>query len=121
MANVFVSGNNITFDELNKLKRVPKSFHHQRVTISRFICAFLPTISKVLWEHSINELDKLAAAVSKLNSDARERPVDEEKYKNEMREVVNSKYENKRTFQKKQAMGNLYAKHKPSNQWGVVK
>ena len=120
-AHVFTIKNNISHEDLQKLKRVPKTFHQQKVTVLRFVCAFLPTIAKVLWEHNIDELDKLAAAVSKLNSDARERPVDEEKRKSEMSEIASSKAEMSLAMKKKKAFGNLYAKNKRNNQWGVTK
>ena len=118
---VFVHRNNISYDDANKLKRVPKTWHHQRVTVARFVCAFLPTIAKVLWEHDISKLDQLADAISKLNSDARERPVDEEKRKSEMSEIASSKAEMSLAIKKKKAFGNLYAKNKRNNQWGVTK
>lgn len=120
-AHVFALKNNISFEELKNLKRVPKTFHHQKVTVSRFVCAFLPTIAKVLWAHNIDQLDKLAAAVSKLNSDARERPVDDEKRRAEMSEIVSSKAEMRLAMKKKKAMGALYEKHGRNNQWGVTK
>ena len=118
---VFVHRNNISYDDANKLKRVPKTWHHQRVTVARFVCAFLPTIAKVLWEHDISKLDQLAAAISKLNSDARERPVDDENHKQEINEIRRSKAEMNLTRNKKNAMRDLYKKHKRSNQWGVTK
>ena len=121
VVTVFVVKNNITFEELAELKRVPKSHHHQRVTISRFVCAFLPTIAKALWDHNIDQLDKLAAAVSKLSSDAREKAVDNEKHKKEASEVRSSTAQYSLTKRKKKAMSNLYHQYKRSNQWGVTK
>ena len=118
---IFMAQNNSCYEEMKKLKRVPKSHHHQRVTTSRFVCAFLPKIAKVLWEHNIDQLDKLAAAVSKLNSDARETAVDEEKRMLDRNEITRSKQEIKRFNQKNDAMSNLYSKYRRSNQWGVTK
>jgi hypothetical protein len=85
------------------------------------VCAFLPTIAKALWDHNIDQLDKLAAAVSKLSSDAREKAVDNEKLKKEVNEVRSSKNQNNLTKIKKKAMSNLYQKYNRSNQWGVTK
>lgn len=119
--HTFMAQNNSCYEEVNKLKRVPKSYHHQRVTVSRFVCAFLPKIAKVLWEHNIEQLDKLAAAVSKLNSDAREVAVDEGNRVQDRNEIVRSKYEMKRFKQKSDAIENLYSKHRKNDQWGVVK
>jgi hypothetical protein len=119
--HVFMLKNNVSLEELKQLKRVPRTIHHNKVTVSRFVCAFLPTIAKVLWEHNVNDLDRLAEAVSKLKSDAREYPVDQYKYREETKEIGKDKRTSKITYMKKQAMDNLYAKYRRSNQWGVTK
>ena len=120
-SRVFMLKNSVTYDQLKSLKRVPKTIHHERVTVSRFVCAFLPTIAKVLWEHSSDEIDKLSEAVSKLKSDARETPVDNDKRRQERNEITQYQNQDLRAKQKKMAMSNLYAKHRRSNQWGVTK
>ena len=121
VAAVFIARNKINYEVLKELKRVPKTHHHQGVTISRFVCAFLPTIAKALWDHNIDQLDKLAAAISKLNSDAREKAVDSEKLKKEIGEIKSAKAQDSLTKRKKKAMSNLYQKYNRSNQWGVTK
>lgn len=120
-AAVFVAKNQISFEQFNTLKRIPKTFRHQKVTTVRFVCAFLPTIAKVLWQHRIDQLDSLAAAVSKLNSDAREIPVDEDKRNDEANEIARAKRQATKASRQKQAMGDLYEKHRRSSQWGVTK
>lgn len=121
VAQVFISKNGLAYEQFNALKRIPRNFHHQRVTAVRFVCAFLPKIAETLWKHNISQLEALAAAVSKLSSDAREIAVDEDKRKAEGNELRRSKDQAKRAYEKKQAFSDRFEKHRRSAQWGVTK
>jgi hypothetical protein len=111
----------LSLEEFNLLKRVPKNMHHFHVTVQRYVCAFLPKVAATLWKYNIDYLDKLAEAVTKLNSDCREKPVDEFTQQQEVSELRKAKYDSKTATLKRVSLRRRNAIHGRNNQWHVTK
>jgi hypothetical protein len=93
----------LSLEEFNLLKRVPKNMHHFHVTVQRYVCAFLPKV------------------VTKLNSDCREKPVDEFTQQQEVSELRKAKYDSKTATLKRVSLRRRNAIHGRNNQWHVTK
>ena len=111
----------LSLEDFNHLKRVPKNMHHFHVTVQRYVCAFLPKIAATLWKYNIDYLDKLAEAITKLNSDCREKPVDEFTREQEVLELRRSTYDSKTATLKRASLRKRKEMHGRNNQWHVTK
>ncbi len=63
----FVLCHGLTWNQFNALKRVPTFPHHNKITICRFICGYLPKIGNYLWGRTWNDRDKCLATINKSN------------------------------------------------------
>jgi hypothetical protein len=114
--------NDLSWDELNAgLKRFPQTPGHCRVTVTRFICAYLPKIADVLWKHSEKDIDRLAAAVSKLKSTCRAMEADYLKASADRNEIRKSSDQMKLAAIKKDGVAAQFQAGNRGNQWNVVK
>ena len=103
------------------LLRYPKYPFQYKTSVSRFICAYLPTIADALWKHDKSRIDDIAKAVNKLKSTTRNEPADLQKYRAEASERAKTRKKMKVAMIEKGAVANHYDKHLRSAQWGVVK
>jgi hypothetical protein len=112
----------MSWSELNStLKRFPVHHGHISVTVTRFICAYLPKIADVLWKHSDKDIDRLAAAVNKLKSTCRSIEADSEKANSDRQQRKTSIKQMKLADIKKNGVRSQYTSHNRSSQWNVVK
>lgn len=113
---------NINREDFFALKRTPKPiYQHMRVELARFISAFLPTISDVLWKQRPENAAKIALAINKSNVDTRAIEADVLKAKKDRSEMRSSKRTESRTKRKKRDSQIIWNAYKRSNQWGVTK
>lgn len=111
----------VSWDDINQLLRVPTHAGHSRATFRRFVCAYLPKIADALWKHSAADIDRLAVAVNKLKSGVRRSESDSEKALADRAEIVKNVRDSKLVAIKKRGMSNQFAARNRGNQWNVVK
>lgn len=103
------------------LLRFPQLPHHWKPNLSRFVCAYLPTIANTLWKYDVSRVEDLTKAVNKLKSTTRREPEDVAKVKEESRARKKTKRDARKALMEKILVKNVYDRHKASNQWDKVK
>ncbi len=88
---IFKKNFNLTDEQFNQLKRVPKLPGQKNVYTSRFICAYLPKIADILWKHKAEETETLANAMCKIKYDAEKIEFDRAKINRERANISYSK------------------------------
>ena len=96
MVYSFLKDNNINYDDLKNMRRVPKYKIHQRCTVSRFISAYLPELNNVLFNKN-NKDDAILKFMKNLKT--LDIPIDFKKSKKEKQEMLKSEKESKAAFQ----------------------
>lgn len=84
---IFKKEFNVTDEEFNGLKRIPRLYQHRNVAPRRFVCAFLPKVADILWKHKAEESSTLAEAMWKINYDVLEKEADLNKIERDRSEV----------------------------------
>ena len=88
---IFKKTFNLTDEQFNQLKRVPKLPGQKNVYTSRFICAYLPKIADILWKHKAEETETLANAMCKIKYDVEKLEIDYDKITREKANITYSK------------------------------
>ena len=88
---IFQKTFNLTDEQFNQLKRVPRLPGHKNVYASRFICAYLPKIADILWKHKAEETETLADAMSKIKYDVKKLEFDHDKITRDRANIAYSK------------------------------
>lgn len=117
----FLVAHELTEEDAKSIKRMPKGYAQGKITVLRFICAYLPKIADILWKHNGNEIEHLAKAMSKSNYDTREEMADLEKWNKEVGEIRRGKRENVVNKMKVKEIDKLYDAYRRSSTWGVTK
>ena len=88
---IFKRNFDITDDQFDELKRVPKLIGQRNVYARRFICAYLPKIADILWKHKHEEIETLADAMSKIKYDVDKVEFDYDKINRDRSAITRSK------------------------------
>ena len=116
---IFVKDNNITYEKFNTLKRTPRYGKQQRITVARFIAAYLPKLSDKLWDGKMTE-DELVAWLGKSKLDTMMKMSDDDKAVEETRDKRYVKLRYQKTMIEGKADERWYDKHLRSS-WTTVK
>ena len=122
IAHQFCDLHNMSDEHFFALKRVPsRTFQHMRVEFSRFVCAHLPTIAKVLWEKNKEDADKIALAINKTNVDTRKVAADENKLRSDRNAIRSNVSVGARVARKIGLFNQNWKSYNRNHQWGVTK
>ena len=116
---MFVKENNITYEKFNTLKRTPRYGKQQRITVARFIAAYLPKLSDKLWDGKMTE-DELVAWLGKSKLDTMMKMSDDDKAVEETRDKRHVKLKYQQTMTEGKVDERWYDKHLRSS-WTTVK
>lgn len=116
---IFVKDNNITYEKFNTLKRTPRYGKQQRITVARFIAAYLPKLSDKLWDGKMTE-DELVAWLGKSKLDTMMKMSDDDKAVEETRDKRYVKLKYQQTMTEGKVDERWYDKHLRSS-WTTVK
>lgn len=117
MVYSFLKDNNINYDDLKNMRRVPKYKRHQKCAVSRFISAYLPELNNVLFNKN-NKDDAILKFMKNLKT--LDIPIDFKKSKKEKQEMLKSEKESKAAFQSGCLVRNQREFSSRAN-WGHVK
>lgn len=122
IAHQFQELHNLSEEQFFALKRVPSRIYpHMRVEFSRFVCAHLPTIAKVLWQKNKEDSDKIALAINKTNVDTRKVAADENKLRSDRNAIRSNVSVGARVARKIELFNQNWKSYNRNNQWGVTK
>ena len=116
---MFVKENNITYEKFNTLKRTPRYGKQQRITVARFIAAYLPKLSDKLWDGKMTE-DELVAWLGKSKLDTMMKMSDDDRAVEETRDKRYVKLRYQKTMIEGKVDERWYDKHLRSS-WTTVK
>lgn len=108
-------------DLAENLKRWPCTPWHSKPSFSRFVAAYLPTISKVLFNYTYEDVDRLTAAINKLQSTARMKEIDHLQASRERGRIKRSMAHEARAKMEKDAVKDHYKSRRLTSQWTTVK
>jgi hypothetical protein len=113
----FLEANKVREDDFYKLKRVPKFTRHHRCRVTRYIAAYLPTLSTHLWNgnKTDEELLKICSKCNLLNL-----PVDTAKISKESEQLSRTKDLFKKAMLERKGYDDMKEKTNRSN-WGAAK
>jgi hypothetical protein len=114
----FCSEHNLTWDEFNKLKRVPKYKIHSFATTSRYLAAYLPKIWELLMAGKTNE--EILAYLKRFKVRTLDKPIDLKKTASETKERQQDMLKDKRNvLEQKSRFGQRLRASKAN--WNTVK
>ena len=85
----FMAEYDVSIERFNSLKRIPRQQRHWRCCVTRFVAAYLPKISNVLFNGSLTP-EQIIAAANKLKIDTADSPADQKKAARERSEIDKS-------------------------------
>ena len=114
----FCSEHNLTWDQFNDLKRVPKYKMHSFATPSRYLAAYLPKIWELLMAGKTNE--EILAYLKRFKVRTLDNPIDLKKTASETKERQQDTLKDKRNvLEKKSRVGQRLRASKAN--WNTVK
>jgi hypothetical protein len=112
----------ISWEALSEnLLRFPQHVWHSKVPFTRFVAAYLPTISKALFHYTRDDIERLVSAVNRLKSTTRREEVDKKEMNRLRSHSARSKDSYRRTKLERSGVRDWHDKFNLSNQWGVTK
>ncbi len=118
---IFKKTFNLTDEQFNQLKRVPKLPGQKNVYTSRFICAYLPKIADILWKHKAEETETLADAMSKIKYDVEKLEIDYDKITREKANISYSKKKAKQFILSDIATDRINKRSNRNRTWNITK
>lgn len=116
VATHFMAKYRLNADQMFSLKRTPKPWE-QKITVSRFIAAYLPRLNAHLWNNNKTEEELFSICKKEIKL---HRPADDRQYIEEHTELARSKKDYRLSQIEYAESGRLWENQKLSN-WGVVK
>lgn len=117
----FLVTQGLTDEDAKHIKRFPNGQAQTRVTILRFICAYLPKIAEILWKHKPEEIETLANVMSKSNYDCQEKMSDITQWKEDVSQIVKGQRQFEVAKNKKKEIKKLYESHRANSTWSITK
>ena len=118
---IFKKTFNLTDEQFNQLKRVPKLPGQKNVYTSRFICAYLPKIADILWKHKAEETETLANAMCKIKYDVEKLEIDYDKITREKANITYSKKKAKQFILSDIATDRVNKRSNRNRTWNITK
>ena len=118
---IFKKTFNLTDEQFNQLKRVPKLPGQKNVYTSRFICAYLPKIADILWKHKAEETETLANAMCKIKYDVEKLEIDYDKITREKANISYSKKKAKQFILSDIATDRINKRSNRNRTWNITK
>jgi len=118
---IFKKTFNLTDEQFNQLKRVPKLPGQKNVYTSRFICAYLPKIADILWKHKAEETETLANAMCKIKYDVEKLEIDYDKITREKANISYSKKKAKQFILSDIATDRINKQSNRNRTWNITK
>jgi len=114
----FCGEHNLTWEQFNTLKRVPKYKFHVFATPSRYLAAYLPKIWE--WLMAGKEADQIIGYLKRFDIDTLDKPIDLKKSASEAKERQQDTLKDKRNvLEKKSRVGQRLRASKAN--WNTVK
>ena len=121
VAKIFKGRSGMTDEQFNELKRIPRLPQHNNVYTRRFVCAFLPKISDILWKHKPEELETLADAMCKIKYDTLKNEWDYDKVNKDRHAISYSKTKMKQALLVRAAAKRVITRFNKNQTWDVTK